>query len=223
MLRPGPLYAQAESLLRARIADGTWPPGTALPAEPALAAELGVSQGTLRRALAALERARLIEKLQGKGSAVTTHSSERALFHFFRLRDAQGCAITPTSVVTRIARDARAVRITRVRLLGGRAVIFERITLPAPRLAGFSLPLNRELPDELYVYYQRRHGVTVARAEESLGAIAADNAAARALDVAPGTPLLRVDRTAFDAGGAAVEQRVSWIDTRAHRYRISLD
>jgi len=223
MLRPGPLYAQAESLLRARIADGTWPPGMALPAEPVLAAELGVSQGTLRRALAALERARLIEKLQGKGSVVATHTSERALFHFFRLRDAKGRAITPTSIVTRIMRDARSVRIARLRLLDGRAVIFERITLPAARFAGFALPLRRELPDELYVHYQRHHGVTVARAEESLGAIAADAAAARALDVPPGTPLLRVDRTAFDAGGVAVEQRVSWIDTRAHHYRISLD
>jgi GntR family transcriptional regulator len=223
MLTPGPLYAQAEALLRARIADGTWLPGMALPAEPVLAAELGVSQGTLRRALAALERARLIEKLQGKGSVVATHTSERALFHFFRLRDAKGRAITPTSIVTRIMRDARSVRIARLRLLAGRAVIFERITLPAARFAGFSLPLRRELPDELYVHYQRHHGVTVARADESLSAIAADATAARALDVAPGAPLLRVDRIAFDAGGAAVERRVSLIDTRAHHYSINLD
>ncbi len=223
MLRPGPLYAQAESLLRARIADGAWAPGMALPAEPVLAAELGVSQGTLRRALAALERARLIEKVQGKGSVVATHSSERARFHFFKLRDATGRAITPTSVVTRITRDARAVRIARLRLLEGRAVIVERITLPAARFVGFTVPLNRELPDELYVHYQRHHGVTVARAEESLTAIAADSVAAQALDVPVGAPLLSVDRTAFDANGAAVERRISLIDTRAHHYRFSLD
>ncbi len=223
MLRPEPLYARAEALLRGRIADGRWPPGMALPAEPALAAELGVSQGTLRRALAALERARLIRKVQGKGSEVAMHSSERALFHFFRVRDAKGRAATPTSIVTRIARGGATLRLTRIRLLGGRAVILERIALPAARFAGFALPLRAELPDELYVHYQRHHGVTVARAAEALSAVAADAAAARALGVAPGAALLRVERHAFDACGAAVEHRVSLLDTRAHRYAVSLD
>ncbi|WP_270939335.1 GntR family transcriptional regulator, partial [Falsiroseomonas oryzae] len=38
-----PLYAQTEEVLTQRIADGTWAPGAPIPAEPELAAELGVS------------------------------------------------------------------------------------------------------------------------------------------------------------------------------------
>ena len=44
-----PLYAQAEAILTRRIAEGFWAPGAMIPPEPDLAAELGVSPGTVRR------------------------------------------------------------------------------------------------------------------------------------------------------------------------------
>ncbi|MEL7030333.1 MAG: GntR family transcriptional regulator, partial [Pseudomonadota bacterium] len=51
--RPGvrPLYQQVRELFLARISSGAWRPAEALPSEQALAAELGVSQGTVRKAL----------------------------------------------------------------------------------------------------------------------------------------------------------------------------
>ena len=61
-LARAPLYARAEAELRARIARGEWKPGEVLPTEPALAAQLGISQGTLRRALGGLEAQGAIER-----------------------------------------------------------------------------------------------------------------------------------------------------------------
>ncbi len=217
-----PLYARAEAVLRERIADGTWPPGMALPAEPSLAEELGVSQGTLRRALAELERSRLIVKVHGKGSVVAVHTSERALFHFFRLRRADGAKAQASSLLTSIEHEGGEIVIERLRLLDGQAVIRERIVLPAERFPGLSLPVNRELETEMYVHYQRAHGVTVAHAEESMGAEIADAETVRILHLPPGTPVLRIDRLAFDLAEQVVERRTSWLDTRAHRYGISL-
>jgi GntR family transcriptional regulator len=46
-----PLYRQVKERLVARLIDGTWPPGVPLPSEQQLAQELGVSQGTVRKAL----------------------------------------------------------------------------------------------------------------------------------------------------------------------------
>src|SRR3546814_4534762 len=46
-----PLYAQVRTLLLQRLIEGVWKPGTALPSEMQLAQELGVSQGTVRKAL----------------------------------------------------------------------------------------------------------------------------------------------------------------------------
>ena len=46
-----PLYLQAKDLLLGRRREGEWKPGDKLPAEMTLASELGVSLGTLRRAV----------------------------------------------------------------------------------------------------------------------------------------------------------------------------
>ncbi len=233
-----PLYAQTEEILTRRIAEGTWPPGAPIPAEPALAAELGVSPGTVRKALATLERRRLIERRQGRGTFVAEHTSERALFHFFRVFDTEGRKHTPTSFVLDCrtgpasAEEAASLalqageavhRVERLRALSGAPVILERILLPASRFPGFRLPLRQEMEDELYVLYQRDHGVTIARAEERVSAIAADALQAAALDLPPGVPLLAIDRVAYDIAGRPVERRVTLLDTRLHRYHATLD
>lgn len=239
-LDPRPLYARVEEILTRRIAQGLWLPGAPLPAEPEIASELGVSHGTVRRALDALERRHLVERRQGRGTFVAAHTSERALFHFFRVVDAEGRKTAPptsralacdtAAVATRdeaaalrLAEGAAVHRILRLRLIGGTPCMFERIVLPAALFPGFSLPLDQELPDELYVLYQRRHGVFVSRAEEMLTACAADAATARALARRPGDPLLEIARTAFDLQGRPVERRVSLLDALRHRYRVDLD
>ena len=80
-----PLYQQVHDLLVSRIVAGEWKPGDALPPEPSLARTFRVSQGTVRKALAALEQRNLVVRRQGKGTYVATHTPQRALFHFFHL------------------------------------------------------------------------------------------------------------------------------------------
>ena len=93
-----PLYKQVYNVLVGRIADGDWRPAEALPSEQAIASELGVSQGTVRRAMDALAAENLILRHQGRGSFVAEHTQEHALFRFFRLtRPAPNHeSITPT-------------------------------------------------------------------------------------------------------------------------------
>lgn len=63
--------------LEERITSGAWPVGTRLPPEPEIAAQLGVSRGTLRRALARLREQGLIDGLPGRGSFVRSASASR--------------------------------------------------------------------------------------------------------------------------------------------------
>lgn len=237
VLARAPLYARAEQALRARIAAGEWKPGETLPTEAALAVDLGISQGTLRRALGVLEAQRLIERRQGIGTYVTEATSERALFHFFRAEALDGARITPTSRLHRLeskaARpdEARALRLVkagrvhrlfRQRFLGGQAAIVEEIALPETLFPGFRLPLGVELNDELYVHYQRHHGITVMRVEEKLSAIAAPTEIAAMLSRPTGAPLLHIARIAFDVLDRPVERRLSWMETSALRYAVEL-
>src|SRR4051812_48266407 len=65
-----PLYTQLEDALRERIARGDWGAGDALPTEPLLGEEYGVSRITVRRALDSLAQRGLIRRRHGIGTFV---------------------------------------------------------------------------------------------------------------------------------------------------------
>src|SRR3954453_14056546 len=67
---PEPLHAQVAQSIRARVESGDWPPGSRLLAEPELAGALGISRGTLRRAIAPLVEDGLLRQVQGRGTFV---------------------------------------------------------------------------------------------------------------------------------------------------------
>ena len=69
-LRRAPLAESAAAQLRAQIADGAWQVGDRLPAEPELAAALGVGRSTVREAVRVLVHAGLLETRQGSGTFV---------------------------------------------------------------------------------------------------------------------------------------------------------
>ena len=71
-----PLYVQVRNLLAQRLASGVWPPGSMLPNEMELARELGVSSGTVRKALDSLESDRLVLRRQGRGTIINASLSE---------------------------------------------------------------------------------------------------------------------------------------------------
>ncbi len=72
---PWGTYVRIADELRQRIADGTFPPGAPLPSESELSQEFGVARTTLRRALAVLEKERLIRALPGTGRVVLDPSA----------------------------------------------------------------------------------------------------------------------------------------------------
>lgn len=72
-----PAYRRVAAALVDGIQSGRYPPGSRLPAENDLAAEYGVSRGTLRQALATLRLQGIVEPVPGRGSYVTLGSPNR--------------------------------------------------------------------------------------------------------------------------------------------------
>ncbi|GAA3236829.1 GntR family transcriptional regulator [Actinocorallia longicatena] len=68
--KPRSEYRQVVALLRAAIADGEFPPGALLPAEPVLAERFGVTRATVNRALAMLRTEGLVRPERGRGTTV---------------------------------------------------------------------------------------------------------------------------------------------------------
>jgi GntR family transcriptional regulator len=217
-----PLYARVRERLIERIRSGEWKPGQLIANEFEIAAEFGVSQGTARKAIGDLASEGLVVRRQGRGTFVVEHTPAHVLFRFFNLFDADGAALVPDSRRTTsglaqagseerealgLEPNARVIRIARIRTRDGAPFISETIALPEALFPG--LAEQAEMPNTLYDLFQKRYGVLVTRTDDRLSAIAADSETAAVLGVAPGTPLLRIDRIAFGLDDKPVEWRVS--------------
>jgi len=217
-----PLYIQVKDSLIRRLIDGVWQPGQIIPSETELAREIGVSQGTIRKALDTMTAENLLVRRQGRGTYVAEPAESRILFQFFRIVPDSGEASFPDSRILHWAREqatdaerealalpnaADVWRIARIRALGGVPAIAETISLSTTRFTGLgALP---SIPNNIYRLYSEKWGITIARAREKLKAAAASKADAGALGCAEGTPLLQIIRVAFDLEGNPVELRVS--------------
>ena len=73
------LHAQISHSIRERIVSGQWPPIIACHPEPDLAKQLGVSRGTLRRALETLIGEGALRQVVGRGTFVISTVIEPAI------------------------------------------------------------------------------------------------------------------------------------------------
>jgi GntR family transcriptional regulator len=232
-----PLYAQVKALLLRRIGSGGWKPGEMLPNENELAAEYNVSQGTVRKALMALETEKMLVRRQGVGTFVARHSRDQALFQFFRIVGLDDSRLTPTSTVltqrTMRAKGDQAARlkvdpgaalhaIVRIRHLNGVPAIFERIFVPVTLMPDLAIEEGKDMGDEMYVIYQERFGISIARVAERLAAVTASAEEARHLKLEVDAPILEVSRVALDVNGRPVELRISRCDTTRTRYAADI-
>jgi GntR family transcriptional regulator len=229
---PGkPLYAQVEEIIRHRLIENYWKPGEALPSEFELAAELSVSQGTVRKALNDMVAENLLERRQGRGTFVSEYTERRALFLYFNLKSRDDEQSMPNSRVLaceqrrateterhrlQLGKNDHVFALHRVRELRERPVIVERLTVPRDLFPG--LGSDPKLPENLYRFYQGEYGITVAKASESVSAVAADALEAQLLGIMPDAPLLEIDRVAVTIDGRPVEWRVSRCNTTDYTY-----
>jgi GntR family transcriptional regulator len=232
-----PLYREIKRDLTQRIAAAEWLPGAALPSEAKLAAHYRAAIGTVRKAIDELVAERIVLRRQGSGTYVATHGNNRLLFHFFHVVPREGGRRAPTTRLLGFrrgkARGAEARRLQvragapvyRVRnllSLDGVPVVLDELVLPQNLFPGLSEKTLAERSNTIYHLYHTRYGVNVLRSTERLRAVRASAAAAEALGVDAGSPLLEIDRTALSYGDAPVELRVSLVNTAVHDYYSDL-
>lgn len=230
-----PLYRQVYDIIINKVAEGVWRPGEAIPSEHALARELGVSQGTMRKVLDALTAEKLLVRHQGKGTFIAENTQERSLFRFFRMVRPGGERVTPTmgeqGVRVRVARvadqqkldlakGAKVVEINRVRLVDGKPTIRETIILPSILFP--KIEERMPLPNTLYSLYQTDFGINIVSANEELRADLSTQEDQRLLNAPAGASILCIDRLALSLQDRKVEWRISRIYARDLTYSVTL-
>lgn len=230
-----PLYKQVYNLLTERIVSGDLKPSQSLPSEQALAAELGVSQGTVRKALNQMVAENLLHRRQGKGTYVSEHTQESSLFRFFRFRESGGESLVPQTKLISMQRRVcnkqeqaqlninegeLVVEMHRVRSLAEQPVIVERVIQPLSVFPDIDLEPN--IPNSLYTLYQEKFGISIVEVREELQAIGMPTESAASLSISPGDPVLCVERASVNIDGRIVEWSQALCKTEHFVYSVSL-
>lgn len=224
-----PLYLQVRDAVADRIATGAWKPGVSIPNEGELAREFGVSPGTMRKALDIVEAERLVTRRQGRGTFVNDQTSEALAVRFSNIHGADGKPIAPEINAGKItegpANDQErerlqlqpidtVYRIHRIHSHKNQRYMVEQASMPATLFPGLC-----EMKGDVsrIMILAAQHGMLLGRAQERISVGEASAKAALVLGIAPGAPILALDRVMRALDGCLVEWRTGQC-LPAHHY-----
>ena len=230
-----PLYKRVYNLVVERIAQSQYLPGSMLPSEMDLAAELKVSQGTARKAMIELEQNGIVQRRQGKGTFVTVRTPENSLFHFFPLRDEASEQVSPQltteNVIQRKAtaserktlfgQPGSVFEINRIRHFREKPLSIEKSVVSTTLFPG--LKDRQPLPNALYVVFQHSYSCIVLSADEKLTAEKLGQELSEKVNLPADTPVIKARRKAYDLQERVVEMRTSIYITDPVSYSVRLD
>ncbi|MEX0284755.1 MAG: GntR family transcriptional regulator [Paracoccaceae bacterium] len=214
-----PIYVQIEELLIRDIAAGRLIAGERLPPEREMATGLGVSVGTLRKALAALENKGMLERIQGSGNYVCDTGSQASVYAMFRLELPEGGGLPRADVLSvdqmekpadlpRFGASPRGSRVRRLRYLNDTIIAVEEIWLDES--VGRVDP--QVLSDSLYHYYQRQLGFWIVRAEDRVSVGPVPDWAPSSFTRRAGETVGYIERFSWSDQVEPVEFSKTWFD-----------
>jgi len=234
---PTPLYSQVREALRARILDGQYQQHERLPSESELMQGFGVSRVTVRQALNDLAKEGLIFKLAGKGSYVSKPRPVQNLSRLQGFGEAMSrlgyktvnrllglrTVAAPAAVAAQleIAAGDAVTEIRRVRTLDRQPVSLD-LTYVLPAL-GERLAKEDLVTRDIFLIIENDYGIPLGHAELSIDAMAAEPEQAELLQIAPGAPILHIERLTHAKDGAPLEFDYVYYRGDAFRYRVRVE
>jgi GntR family transcriptional regulator len=233
---PMPLYHQLETDLVERISAGEYSAGDALPTEEQICAQYGVSRITVRRALDAMIASGLIVRRRGVGTFVTeAPSGVRSVRISGSLDDflATAGALDPQVLSLGSARASKevsealairegeeVVRLELISSLSAGPVLYLEVFFPMS--IGGDLELSDITPGMPVIrIIERKLKTRVVRASQLIAADVADATVAKHLGLEVDTPILRITRSYYAAGGQPIE--VAIVRHHPERYQYVVE
>jgi len=236
LIAPVPKYHRIKKAIAARIVEGVWASGSAIPTEPALCHEFGVSRNTVRKAVSDLIHEGKLRTMQGKGTFVATPKLEERFvqraFGLYEDMERRGLALATTVLRQDLVPAPPEVAaglwlapgepvhaIERLRAVQDERILVSTNHIPASLCPGLE---RADLSTgSLYHLLRARYEVVIARGERRIEAVAAGPREARLLDIALASPLLRLTSVAYLPDGRPFEY--SWAYQRGDRACIDVE
>ena len=214
-----PIYVQIAELLTRDIVAGRLIDGERLPPERDMAAELGVSVGTLRKALAVMSEKGLVERVQGSGNYIRASGDTGTVYAMFRLELLEGGGLPRAQVLDVALMDKpadlpafgtsrRGTRIRRLRRLNETIIAVEEIWLDAD--AG--IIDQGTMSESLYATYRKSLGLWITRAEDRVSLGPVPGWAPAAYGPRPGDIVGYIERLSWADRPAPIEFSRTWFD-----------
>lgn len=231
---PVPLHAQVSEQMRARIVSGEWPPHYRLRAEPELATNLGISRGTLRRALSTLIRDGLLVQVRGRGTFVTSTAIEPSIAQKLTTLSEdfarQGVDVTtdvraqdviaapsPVAALLDLHPGQYVLHLERLRSTpdGPVALLVNYVRLDVcPGIDSVDLTDR-----SLFGVLENDYGLKISTGRRTFNATAARAESSAALEVPDGFPLLYLEQITYLDDGRPIEYSDVWI--HSDRMRVT--
>ena len=239
-----PVYLRVLDDLRHRISSGLLEPGARVPSRNAIIARYGVGETAAKHALAVLAAEGLIEARPGSGSYVRRAPVTRYLEHgrlghpgspfgpagdeagprTGRMHEA-GRVPPPPAVARRLGLrpGSLTMRTRYVLCAGGTTVQLALSWEPVSLTAGtpVAVPEEGPLAGRGVIERMKAIGIIVDQVTEDISVRPALRAEAAVLGLAPGAPVLLVERSHL-AGGRAVETADIVVSADGHRLRYRI-
>lgn len=230
-----PLYRQLYNVLRKQIESGKVSQNTHLPSEQELTRKLGISRITVRRALNELAASGLVKRQRGRGTIVTFNATApNVKASFDNLIEGLNRMGVETEVelidykfiradrslidVMELDPGSRVQKIVRLRTLDKEPFSYLVTHIPDYVAADYD---EEELASASLIKLLETSGHAPRAAQQTITAAAAETDIAKALGIAPGSPIMRIHRLMRDKEGKVVQEITAHY--RADRFHYQMD
>ncbi len=217
-----PIYLQLREVVRSKIEDGEYAPGTAIPSENTLAATYGINRLTVRSAIDALVSEGVLKRVQGKGVYVvaqierdlevlggfTQTMNEKNLETRKKiLLKGQRRAGEKFAKLFNINGDDTLYYIKRLDYANEEPIAIQEIFIPynlVPKMEGIDLSVFSMF--EIYKFY----GINPVRAWQTLDLVQLTQSDARLININKEQTVFLFGCTTYDENGRVIEYSKSY-------------
>lgn len=232
-----PLYMQIVKELEGRIENGLYQDGTRLASEPELAAEFGVSRGTLREALGILEKEGYLIREHGKGSFIRT---KHKVFAGIEKLEALTTTIRNAGYVAsdqvleireeklskseckilQLSPESRGFVVESVRMADDVPVIYCYDVIPMTVIEDMETMQKRRNYECMTEFLRQMSRHEPLQYESTLAAVLAEKPVTSFLKVPVNVPLIRLRGCILDYSGMPINYGVQYFNAEAYQFRL---